>query len=184
MLTIDDEMGRRFMQNEKDFGRKATMVVTGCGCATILGAILLPIFTQDHSASPYSRCITNIKTVGLGLQMYQQDYDGRFPRASEWMDTTLPYVLKDKRRYHCAALDESHANDFGHAFNSVLSLRALGKHESPEKVLMLYDANDLRWNANAPNRTGAANPPRHHGGDVFEYADGHAKMQTLTGQEE
>ena len=108
----------------------------------------------------------------MNLQMYQADYDDHFPRASEWMDATLPYG-KDKRRYHCPALDKSHADDFGYAFNSILSLQTLDKHASPGKVVMLYDANDLRWNANAPNRTGAANPPRHRGGDVFGYADGH-----------
>jgi len=161
----------------------AIKVVTGCGCALFLAAVLIPFFAQEHGPSPSSRCLSNLKIEGLGLKLYQEDYDDHFPPASAWMDATLPYV-KEKSRFHCPSLDRSHADDFGHAFNSSLSLQTLDKKASPEKVVMLYDANDLRWNANAPNRTGAANPPRHLGGDGFVYADGHAKIESLTGQAE
>jgi len=171
------------VQNQKDFALTVIRGVTGCGCALFLAAVLYPIFMQEKGPSPGSRCLSNAKILGLGLKLYQEDYDDHFPQASEWMDATLPYV-KDKVRYHCPSLDNSHADDFGYAFNSSLSLQRLDRHASPEKVVMLYDASDLHWNAHAPNRSGAANPPRHHGKDIFAYADGHAKIQSLPGQQE
>jgi prepilin-type N-terminal cleavage/methylation domain-containing protein/prepilin-type processing-associated H-X9-DG protein len=45
----------------------------------ILAAILFPVFAQAREAARKTACISNFKQVGLGVEMYKQDYDGTWP---------------------------------------------------------------------------------------------------------
>lgn len=187
-----DRMEFRPMQNEKphvDWIVKSPVQNTrrpvgwifkamlGVGCAFVTAAILYPVFAVSRGGSHRS-CLSNVKQLGLAFQMYVEDYDGRFPRSAEWMDSTYPYN-KNKSVYHCPSLQATHPSGFGYAFNSSLALHTLDKNKTAAKVVVLYDASDLLWNANAPGRAGMANPPRHQGGNNVGFADGHAKWQSL-----
>jgi prepilin-type N-terminal cleavage/methylation domain-containing protein len=41
----------------------------------VLAAILFPVFAAARSAARRTTCISNLRQVGLALQMYRQDYD-------------------------------------------------------------------------------------------------------------
>jgi len=41
----------------------------------ILAAILFPVFAQAREKARATACLSNMKQIGLGLQMYAQDYD-------------------------------------------------------------------------------------------------------------
>src|SRR6476659_814001 len=75
----------------------------------ILAAILFPVFAQAREQARQSTCLSNFKQIGLGVQMYLQDWDGtypmnrigQFPGGSEcngkgkmltWKTETAPYV--------------------------------------------------------------------------------------------
>jgi prepilin-type N-terminal cleavage/methylation domain-containing protein len=45
----------------------------------ILAAILFPVFAQARAAARKTSCLSNLKQLGLGFQMYTQDYDETFP---------------------------------------------------------------------------------------------------------
>lgn len=45
----------------------------------ILAAILFPVFAKAREAARKSSCISNMKQIGLGMLMYAQDYDEKFP---------------------------------------------------------------------------------------------------------
>jgi prepilin-type N-terminal cleavage/methylation domain-containing protein/prepilin-type processing-associated H-X9-DG protein len=45
----------------------------------ILAAILFPVFAQAREAARKTTCTSNVKQLGLGMLMYVQDYDERFP---------------------------------------------------------------------------------------------------------
>ncbi len=45
----------------------------------ILAAILFPVFAQAREQARATACLSNVKQLGLGLLMYTQDYDQRFP---------------------------------------------------------------------------------------------------------
>lgn len=45
----------------------------------ILAAILFPVFAQARAAARKTSCLSNLKQLGLGFQMYSQDYDETFP---------------------------------------------------------------------------------------------------------
>jgi len=59
----------------------------------ILAAILFPVFAQAREKARAISCLSNEKQMGLGLLMYSQDYDEKFPlwNMALWMtDTTNP----------------------------------------------------------------------------------------------
>lgn len=67
----------------------------------ILAAILFPVFARARENARRSSCVSNMKQLGLGVSMYAQDNDGRYPMASNadvpssgrrWPDYIFPYV--------------------------------------------------------------------------------------------
>jgi prepilin-type N-terminal cleavage/methylation domain-containing protein/prepilin-type processing-associated H-X9-DG protein len=43
----------------------------------ILAAILFPVFAQARETARQSTCLSNVKQLGAGITMYEQDYDDR-----------------------------------------------------------------------------------------------------------
>ncbi len=50
----------------------------------ILAAILFPVFAQARESARTISCLSNVKQISLGITMYVQDYDERFPM---WINT-------------------------------------------------------------------------------------------------
>ncbi len=76
----------------------------------ILAAILFPVFAQAREKARQTQCLSNMRQMGLGVQMYLQDYDETFPLDSHtggagsapwvWLQTLQPYV-KTQLLYRC-----------------------------------------------------------------------------------
>jgi prepilin-type N-terminal cleavage/methylation domain-containing protein/prepilin-type processing-associated H-X9-DG protein len=45
----------------------------------ILAAILFPVFAQARESARIATCLSNLKQIALGMEMYAQDYDETFP---------------------------------------------------------------------------------------------------------
>ncbi len=64
----------------------------------ILAAILFPVFARARENARRASCLSNLKQIGLGVMMYAQDYDERYPQAYNyttakfWRDTIQPYT--------------------------------------------------------------------------------------------
>jgi len=72
----------------------------------ILAAILFPVFARAREKARQTSCLSNVKQLGLGIQMYAQDYDemivsgvydynnsGTWNTGDySWRDAILPYV--------------------------------------------------------------------------------------------
>ena len=48
----------------------------------ILAAILFPVFAQAREKARLISCLSNLKQIGLGVKMYAQDYDEKFPMGT------------------------------------------------------------------------------------------------------
>ncbi len=73
----------------------------------ILAAILFPVFARARENARRSSCQSNLKQIGLGFIQYIQDYDERYPLAtngtaisSSWAQSIQPY-LKSDQIYQC-----------------------------------------------------------------------------------
>jgi prepilin-type N-terminal cleavage/methylation domain-containing protein len=71
----------------------------------ILAAILFPVFAQAKAAAKRTADISNVKNIGLGMQMYTADTDDTLPPIRQvvwdtmqryqqinWKDSVLPYI--------------------------------------------------------------------------------------------
>jgi prepilin-type N-terminal cleavage/methylation domain-containing protein/prepilin-type processing-associated H-X9-DG protein len=79
----------------------------------ILAAILFPVFAQAREKAREAACLSNVKQLGLSLQMYAQDYDETLPNhaadtanflapnaPANWAKALSPYV-KNTQIYSC-----------------------------------------------------------------------------------
>jgi prepilin-type N-terminal cleavage/methylation domain-containing protein/prepilin-type processing-associated H-X9-DG protein len=73
----------------------------------ILAAILFPVFAQARGAARKASCLSNMKQLGIGISMYVQDYDEKYPMGvqNDWWDNTwyrtvTPYV-KNLQVFRC-----------------------------------------------------------------------------------
>lgn len=74
----------------------------------ILAAILFPVFAQAREKARQTVCLSNVRQLTLGVTMYQQDYDERFPiggwntpdntGGSRWYDDIAPYIRNNQIR--------------------------------------------------------------------------------------
>src|SRR5438046_4143943 len=55
----------------------------------ILAAILFPVFAMAREKARETACLSNVKQLGLGLQMYAQDYDEVLPNHAADTDNFL-----------------------------------------------------------------------------------------------
>jgi len=46
---------------------------------SILAAILFPVFARARENARRASCLSNLKQIGLGVMMYTQDYDEKYP---------------------------------------------------------------------------------------------------------
>lgn len=56
------------------------------GIITVLAAIALPAFNSVRRRSYQTTCSSNLKQLGLAVNLYTQDYDGLFPRGGDPTD--------------------------------------------------------------------------------------------------
>jgi prepilin-type N-terminal cleavage/methylation domain-containing protein/prepilin-type processing-associated H-X9-DG protein len=69
----------------------------------ILAAILFPVFAQAREKARGISCLSNFKQVGLGIEMYKQDYDGSWPL---WWNGNENFIGNvDYGRYWAGAID-------------------------------------------------------------------------------
>lgn len=50
----------------------------------ILAAILFPLFIRAQEKAKQTHCANNLMQISKGIRMYGDDWDGKFPYASEW----------------------------------------------------------------------------------------------------
>jgi len=72
----------------------------------ILAAILFPVFAQAREKARETSCLSNMKQIGLGLNMYSQDYDGTLMQTSwelgsfkakvTWTGVVQPYIKNEQ----------------------------------------------------------------------------------------
>jgi len=88
----------------------------------ILAAILFPVFARAREKARQTSCLSNIKQIALGYQMYTQDYDEKFPmgwfpvdvggsgdvwanpRMVKFGDAIFPY-LKNQQIFMCPSME-------------------------------------------------------------------------------
>lgn len=155
-------------------------LVLGVIMVAVLGAVLMPVFSQAREKARTTSCQSNLKQLSLAMLMYVQDYDEKYPPKGVWSGGTMPYV-KNYMVYLCS---KGHLlsptvylgtppppTPTHYGFNSALPGLTLQKIISPASTIALFETK-------GPNEGGAsdvAQPGRHQGGNNFGFVDGHVR---------
>jgi general secretion pathway protein G len=76
-------------------GRRAFTLVellTVIAIIALLAAIIFPAFSTARGRARQATCQSNLRQIGLGFQMYAQDYDGYLPYARDASDAFVPEI--------------------------------------------------------------------------------------------
>ncbi len=150
MLTSARCLGRRWARVVV-----ASSLLLGCAVPISLGALALA--RQDDAG--VRDCQSNLKQYALGILMYTQDYDERYPPMqfpAQVEHRVDPYV-KNRALFRCPT------SGMDYLPNPALSYLTLGKVNAPARMVMLRDAK--------PHTTEGG-----QAGWNVAYADGHVRL--------
>jgi prepilin-type N-terminal cleavage/methylation domain-containing protein/prepilin-type processing-associated H-X9-DG protein len=165
----------------------------------ILAAILFPVFARAREKARQTSCLSNLKQMGLGEKMYEQDYDERTSAVYEdpantgnsdytWIDMIEPYV-KNEQIFECPSSEDSYrswkdghagcyggnrmitANDNGAFRAYILAYRKIATIPHPAECLIFADSNG---GIHVRYNEGLVQN-LHNGGSNVAFFDGHAK---------
>jgi prepilin-type N-terminal cleavage/methylation domain-containing protein len=71
------------------------------GIIGILAAILFPVFAQARESARKTSCQSHLYQVGLALQLYARDHDGRFPVRNNDLRPLLGRYIEDESLFTC-----------------------------------------------------------------------------------
>jgi len=113
---LRDEAERMVERAKKRGGFTLIELLVVIAIIAILAAILFPVFARAREKARTASCQSNLKQLALGVLMYVQDYDERFPWAwqtlyypdgganypwdMQWSTLVYPYV-KNVQVYQC-----------------------------------------------------------------------------------
>lgn len=152
----------------------------------ILAAILFPVFARSREKARETSCMSNLKQIGLAIQIYSQDYHDLTPLANQFpaspppadsyhqgppaiYDVLQPYT-QNKQIFRCPSdRDNMHATQ-GTSYDYGLGLLDVGM--PPQRM-------DMPW-GKEPARTELAqdySDDWHTAGAAVLYFDGHVKIR-------
>ena len=112
MYTQSTQKNAAIKRQRKAFTLIELLVVIAI--IAILAAILFPVFARARENARRASCMSNLKQIGLGVMMYVQDYDEKYPLAYFattqtppafttlsssywfWLQSTYPYTKSEQ----------------------------------------------------------------------------------------
>ena len=117
----------------------------------ILAAILFPVFSRARENARKASCASNLKQIGLGIEMYRQDYSGRFLPSGQTESTCprtrLETYLKNNQIWVCPSETNSlvtpmdKATIVSYMLNSQLQAKVEGDVPRPSEIAVTMDSN-------------------------------------------
>ena len=166
----------------------------------ILASILFPVFARARAKAREASCTSNLKQIGLAVQMYANDYDGLMPFAAEYpvpgavptvagsassnkggtsiIDQLNPYV-KNIQLFKCP----SDTDGFAAAENGLSYDYGYSNFDPVVVGTMAIQPIDLPYGCQPVSYwlAGDFMNTWHSKGPVALFADGHVKVQKATG---
>ena len=170
----------------------------------ILAAILFPVFAKAREKARQTACLSNEKQICLGILMYAQDYDERFPGlfmpngvTTPWYpDLIMPYI-KNLQIFQCPSKSAVVLSGWGYTYGTCGYAadcaivgggggQAMASLTHPAtSVLLAETSGDGRtpccnpagvvWNSNSNYGCMSGIDERHNDGSNYGFADGHTK---------
>lgn len=191
------------------FTRLEAGIILSAALVTV--TLLVPVMAQaranwlQNQRKNQFQCMNNLKTIGMSILLYNQDYDewhppvaAHEPRAHGWADLLYPDYVKDRTAFQCPSEKNDRSDNPKQAgytdywYNSNFSGKNIyvidAENWTPQPVaqtIMLgdgdggYATSSARYSINTLPKIWdkTANSPvkRHLGGANYAFADGHVK---------
>ncbi len=153
----------------------------------ILAAILFPVFARAREKARQTRCMADLKQLGLAVEMYAGDHDEMMPiavynvSATElvfWSDAIGPY-MRHPNLISCPSHTKSHKFSYGWNYDLAYT-RFVGAIQEPSTTILLCDTEGVSCASSYPSNTHASAwmwqiDPRHNGVANFLFVDGHCR---------
>jgi prepilin-type processing-associated H-X9-DG protein len=135
----------------------------------LVAAVFFPVYAGDGRTRP-TQCLSNVKQLAVGLQIYLTDSDDRLP-ARGWLPEMEPY-LKNDDMLTCPLVPHGR---YGYAMNAALMGIDANTVKAPAKTPLFFETDALGRGVVA--NLAARNRDRHDGkGSNISYLDSHAKF--------
>jgi hypothetical protein len=139
--------------------RHVTFLVLLLLIFAVVALLLYPIFARSRG-SRIDACAAHLQMLGVGMQTYAADYDGRLPNALTWPADLRPYV-QDDRFLHCP--EDQRKGERSYEMLQRWSYQRLPEAKS-DRVILLYEI-------------GKYGPEyRHYDSMYIGHGDGHVKL--------
>jgi prepilin-type N-terminal cleavage/methylation domain-containing protein/prepilin-type processing-associated H-X9-DG protein len=155
----------------------------------ILASILFPVFARARENARRASCISNLKQIAIGAQLYLQDYDRIYPPepppprdGSIGWALEFSKIIKSEAVFQCPSETKDNGEGFtDYWINGNLVGASESRIESPANVLLLGDGDTNAVEYALPStdygtwEPGGEYATRHLGGADYVFVDGHAK---------
>jgi len=84
-------------KSDKSFTLIELLVVVAI--IAVLVALLLPALNAARESARRAVCLANMRTVGQGLTMYTEEYNGWLPARSDWWSELIYYLIYDPSKH-------------------------------------------------------------------------------------
>ncbi len=122
------------------------------GTLLAIGAILLAVgglytWNARRGPRPLTRCLSSLKQLALAQQMYAEDWDGRLPRAGDWVGALDPYISNtdificpaDRRRQRQTSI----GFETSYTMNELCDGRDIAAFDAPGETVLMFDGTVL-----------------------------------------
>lgn len=158
---------------------------------SILAGILFPAFSRAREGGRRTSCLSNLKQISLGLQIYTQDNNSFYPHLNEftgdeddgWI-ASVRSTIKNTAIFQCPSESQKgDENTSDYWFNAYMLSRNEAELNAPVNILVLGDGTQRGIDNVFPVdaivgddwQAGGEYATRHLGGANYAFADGHVK---------
>jgi len=135
----------------------------------ILAAILFPVFAKAREKARQAQCQSNVRQLVIGVQMYMQDHEQRFPdKDAVWADISFP-----PKTLACPTYGVKKGNGYG--YNSGISGKALSDKGMLEAQMVPVMMDSIGKN-NLIANSALDVDERHTNKAMIGFADGHVAL--------
>lgn len=91
-----EPMGLPYPESRRLLCRGFTLIelLAAIAIIAVLVSLLLPSLAKGRAAAQHVSCLSNLHQIGLAIQMYAEDFEGRIPRGNNvvWFLAYMPYI--------------------------------------------------------------------------------------------